>query len=338
MNTGLVSVISPCYNVGKYLPKFLDSLLRQSYKNLEIILVDDGSTDETSKIINEHIPRLEAEGYAVKVVRQPNGGAASAIDCGLKLFSGEFLTWPDSDDWLTPDSIQERVRMFRENPEIGLVRCNAEKIEAETGKSLGFFDACSDKAYRNETLFLELVHIRTYFAPVCYMVRSSSFLEANPNRSIYVCHGATQNLQMLLPITHLCQSIQMEKPLAFYLVRGGSLSRSAKTPARAFEWDSLMWKITRQTLLRMRNIDETFLKNISHYFVRNKLLPASFRAQLKRESMGLLGESGLGFSRNAMGKALVQLRCSKFSGFLDAISLRYWSRVLSRLFWEVVRL
>jgi len=90
MKTGLVSVITPCYNVEMYLPKFLDSLLQQTYKSLEVILVDDGSTDNTQIILNEYAPRLEAEGYAVKVVHQENGGLASAINFGLKFFTGEF--------------------------------------------------------------------------------------------------------------------------------------------------------------------------------------------------------------------------------------------------------
>ena len=321
----------------RFLPKLLDSLLSQTYKNLEVILVNDGSSDNTWNVINEYVPRLEAAGYSVKTVNQKNGGVASAIDCALKLFSGEFLTWPDSDDWLTPDSIEERVRIFQEKPEIGLVRCNAQLIQGETGESMGFFDANSEKVYVHKTLFSDLVYIRTYFAPVCYMLRSSWFLKANPMRSIYVSRKATQNFQMLLPVSHACESIQMEKPLAFYLVRGGSLSRSANRPAGIFEWDTLHWEITRQTLMRMSNVDESFIKKISYYFVRNKLLPAAFRAQLKRESLGLLNESDLGMPRMAICKVMIYLRCSKSIGFLDFIFFRYWSRVLNRLFRDVIR-
>jgi glycosyltransferase involved in cell wall biosynthesis len=323
--------------VEAFLPKFLDSLLNQTYKKLEVILVNDGSSDNTGKVINEYVPLLKANGYAVKVVHQMNGGLASAIDYGLKFFTGEFLTWPDPDDWLTPNSIEERVRMFRENPDVGLVRCNAEKIEGETGKSLGFCDTNSDKVYVHKELFSDLAHIRTYFAPVCYMVRSSSFLDVNPKRSIYVRRDAMQNLQMLLPVSHAYKSIQLEKPLAFYLVRKGSLSRSANSPEDVYKWDSVMCEVARQTLLGMSNVDELFMKKLSYCFVRNKLLPAAFRARLKKESLRLLRESGLGKPRMAMCMCIIYVGCSKLSVFLDLFTIRCWTRILNRTFWVVVR-
>jgi len=336
LNHGQVSIISPCYNVGKLLTRLLDSILVQTYKNLEIILVDDGSTDDTLDVIRKYVPRLEAEGYAVKTVTQENGGPASAIDRALKMFSGEFLTWPDSDDWLQPDSIEARVRIFRENERVGLIRCNAEMIEAETGKSLGFFDSVSDRTYLHQMLFSDMVHWRTYFAPVCYMVRSSSFLATNPTRSIYVCPGATQNLQMLLPVTHACESIQMEKPLAFYLVRGGSISRLARTPDKVFAWDSLMWEITRQTLMRMSGLDGSFKQEITFYLIRNKLLPSAFRARMRHESLGFICESDLRMASRTLCKMLLYLHCSKSERILDVFSLGYYAKVLNRLFLAVV--
>jgi hypothetical protein len=170
------------------------------------------------------------------------------------------------------------------------------------------------------------------------MVRSSMFLRVNPEREIYVSRTATQNIQILLPVAHACESIQMEKPLAFYLVRSGSRSRiSTNSLEGIFKWDSEMWEITRQTLLRMRDVDESFIKNVSHLFIRNKLLPAAFRARLKRESLGLLSNSGLGMPKKAMCKWMIYIRCSKLSGFLDLFSLRCWTRVLNRVFWVIVR-
>ena len=337
MNSGLVSIIVPCYNVEALLPNLINSLLHQSYKNLEVIFVNDGSSDNTWNTINNYVPPLKAEGYKVTAVNQENFGVASAIDCGLKLFDGEFLTWPDSDDWLTPNSILERVKVFREHPSIGLVRCNAEKIEMETGQSIGFCHARSDDTYVHTNMFSDLVHVRTYFAPVCYMVRSSFFLKVNPDRSIFVTRGATQNLQMLLPISYAYGSIQMETPLAFYLVRKGSLCRSANSPEALFKWDSLMWEITRQTLMRMKNIDQSFISEIYCYFIRNKLLPSAFKARLEEESWRLLRQSGFAWPRTAVCKSMIFIRCSKADNLLDGLSLRYWSKILYRLFWMLIR-
>jgi len=334
---GLVSIISPCYNVASLLPRLLDSLLTQTYKHLEVILVDDGSTDNTGEVIEGYAPLLKAAGYAVKVVGKPNGGIASAIDYGLKLFTGEFLTWPDADDWLTPNSIEEKVKVLRQYPNAGLVRCNAEKIDAKTGQSLGFLTTQSDRIFVAETLFTDLLHITTYFAPVCYMVRSSFFLEVNPSRSIYVNRAAMQNLQMMLPITHAYKAIQMDAPLAFYLVREGSLSRSARTPLDFFNWNSVMWEVTRQTLLRMENVDGAFIDETTRYFARNKLLPAAFKARLEAESLKLLNQSGLGFPQRGICKVLIRAHCASSSKTIDRTLVKVWARVLGRIFRMLVQ-
>jgi glycosyltransferase involved in cell wall biosynthesis len=337
MSTGRVSVISPCYNVDSVLSRLLDSLLCQTYKNLEVILVNDGSTDNTSQVILEYVPRLKAEGYTVTVVDQNNAGVASAINSGLRLFTGEFLTWPDSDDWLAPRSIEERVKLFQAHPEAALVRCDAEMIDADTGRSMGSFTARSGKVYFYEELFTELLHIKTYFAPVCYMVRSASFLSANPSRSIYASRTVCQNLQMLLPITHTCQSLQIDKTLAFYLVRQNSRSRSAKTPQDYFEWESAMWEATRQTLGQMQDVNPAFIRKTARYYANNKLLPTAFRARLKKEASDSLVKSELPFSRSLICRALIYLHCANLSRYLDRCFLRYWSRLLNRLMCEIIR-
>ena len=105
MEADLVSLIVPCYNVERYMPRFIESLAAQTYKRLQIVLVDDGATDGTGTLIAESVSRLEAEGYSVKVITQANRGLAGAVDTGLRHVTGEFLTWPDPDDWLTSDLI-----------------------------------------------------------------------------------------------------------------------------------------------------------------------------------------------------------------------------------------
>ena len=96
VTTPLISVIVPVYNVEKYLRKCVDSVLSQTYTNLEIILVDDGSTDNSGKICDE---------YALKdpriiVIHKQNGGLSSARNCGMKKAIGRFYAFVDSDDWI----------------------------------------------------------------------------------------------------------------------------------------------------------------------------------------------------------------------------------------------
>lgn len=99
MKTPLISIIVPVYNVAPYLPKCLNSLTTQTYKNLEIILIDDGSTDDSGKLCDDYA----AEHKGVKVIHQKNQGLSAARNAGLKVATGDFVTFVDSDDTVSPD-------------------------------------------------------------------------------------------------------------------------------------------------------------------------------------------------------------------------------------------
>ncbi|HFR3426712.1 TPA: glycosyltransferase, partial [Streptococcus suis] len=97
----LVSVIVPVYNVENYLSQCLDSIIHQTYKNLEIILVNDGSTDGSGKICDDYA----AKDGRIKVIHQENGGLSDARNKGLDLMTGQFVTFVDSDDYLENNCI-----------------------------------------------------------------------------------------------------------------------------------------------------------------------------------------------------------------------------------------
>ena len=98
----IISVIIPVYNVEKYLRKCLDSIIYQTYRNLEIILVDDGSTDNCGAICNEYAIRDER----ITVIHKANGGLGFARNSGLEICTGDYVMFVDSDDWLSIDSVQ----------------------------------------------------------------------------------------------------------------------------------------------------------------------------------------------------------------------------------------
>ena len=92
----LLSVIVPVYNVEAYLVKCVESILNQTYPNLEVILVDDGSPDGSGAICDTFADKDSR----VKVIHKPNGGLSSARNAGLEEASGEYITFVDSDDWI----------------------------------------------------------------------------------------------------------------------------------------------------------------------------------------------------------------------------------------------
>lgn len=97
-----VSVIIPVYNVEKYLIECLKSIVNQSYKNLEIILVDDGSPDNSGKICDEYATC----DTRIKVIHKENGGVSCARNVGLDLASGEYICFVDPDDWLEYNALE----------------------------------------------------------------------------------------------------------------------------------------------------------------------------------------------------------------------------------------
>lgn len=224
MKQELVSIMSPCYNMESYIGRFLDSLIAQTYKNLEIILVNDGSTDRTEEIIKSYIPLLESEGYNVLYIVQENAGQSSAINNGLKHVSGNFLTWPDSDDWLTPDSIEKRVDFLKKHLDVGMVRCNMESIDDESGKSLGLIEKGIKIPFAIENAFKKIVFSETWTGAGACMIRMDYFDKVVPDREIYVTRKGGQNWQLMLPMAQNYPFWQMPDVLIYCCIRKNSHS------------------------------------------------------------------------------------------------------------------
>lgn len=111
MNNALISIIVPVYNVEKYLYKCLDSLVNQTYKNIEIIVVDDGSTDDSGKIADEYSNKYEN----VKAIHTENGGLSAARNVGIDNSNGEYLAFTDSDDWIDSNTFEVAYKMIASN-------------------------------------------------------------------------------------------------------------------------------------------------------------------------------------------------------------------------------
>ena len=102
MQNPLVSIIVPIYKVEPYLRRCLDSIVNQTYTNLEIILVDDGSPDGCPQICDEYA----AKDKRIVVIHKENGGLSDARNAGLDICKGEYIFFIDSDDWIKTDTIE----------------------------------------------------------------------------------------------------------------------------------------------------------------------------------------------------------------------------------------
>lgn len=230
---GLVSIITPCYNGAGYIGRLLDSVLMQDYPNIEMFVVDDGSTDDSYIVVNSYISKFKSKGFSLQCIRQNNSGQAAALQKALLQVSGEFLIWPDSDDFYSSiNSISEFVKRFSVLPtEYGIVRCFVNYVSEKDHKFLYLRKFKDNKEKQFEEFFLGKESIAV---AGLYMVRMSSFDKANPERKLYVKEHP-QNWQMLLPVLYSSKISTIEKPLYTVVIRDNSHSRAKQTFERSLK-------------------------------------------------------------------------------------------------------
>ena len=119
----LISVIVPVYQVELYVRKCLDSIIEQEYENLEIILIDDGSTDGSSQICDDY----KSKDKRIKVIHRENGGLSSARNAGIDIANGEYIAFIDSDDWVDPKYI-EKLYSVCEIYDCDIAQCSYENV------------------------------------------------------------------------------------------------------------------------------------------------------------------------------------------------------------------
>ena len=147
MNTKLISVIIPIYNVEEYLPRCLDSVINQTYANIEILLVNDGSPDNSGEICDEY----SLKDKRIKVFHIPNGGVGKARQLGVEKSSGEYIVFVDPDDWLPLDSIEVLYKEMTDD--VDIVIGGYTKVGMLGNKDcLYAYDLLSTEQYVNTTL------------------------------------------------------------------------------------------------------------------------------------------------------------------------------------------
>ena len=124
LNAQYISVIIPCYNHGGYLGKAIDSVLGQSYPNVEVIVVDDGSSDDTREV-------AAAYGEKVRYIYKENGGLSAARNTGLEHAKGAYIVFLDADDWLYPKALQTNLHYLNLHPTAAFVSGSHDSIHVE---------------------------------------------------------------------------------------------------------------------------------------------------------------------------------------------------------------
>lgn len=159
----LVSVVIPVYNVEPYLKRCLDTVVNQSYSNLQIILVDDGSTDNSGNICDEYCKNDKR----IEVIHKKNGGLSDARNAGIEIIKGSFVTFIDSDDWVDLRMIEDMSNVAQEAG-VDVVTCEVKKVKTATLHNNKKYDGGYNIVNKNDYLkrYFKIVGNDTlYYAP-----------------------------------------------------------------------------------------------------------------------------------------------------------------------------
>ena len=232
-NQPLVSIITPGYNCGAVVHRLLDSILAQTWQNIEFIFVNDGSTDNTAEVLDSYREKFAARGITMTVIYQENQGQAAAMNQGLAIFSGEYLCWVDADDYYEPESLERRVDFLERNPEYGCVTSEAYYRNSED-LSLKYLFSKDFVDNENPNQFELALCGKSIWCPGVHMIRASCFLRANPQRYIYPSREG-QNWQILLPVYYHYPRYFLKEPLFDYLYFPNSHGHMKRTYQQAVD-------------------------------------------------------------------------------------------------------
>lgn len=213
----LISVIVPIYKVEEFLPRCVDSILTQTHRNLQIILVDDGSPDRCGGICDAYA----RQDQRVQVIHKENGGLSSARNAGLEIARGEYIAFLDSDDWIEPDAYETMLNLARLY-DVKLVCCGRWDVYGEE-KVLGL---CPEK---EEKISGEELASRIFLWQGMDSAAWDKFYHASLLREIrypvgVICEDVPVTYRIALEAG---EAVLCPKPFVNYYHRPGSITTAA---------------------------------------------------------------------------------------------------------------
>lgn len=239
MNKPLISILIPAYNVDKYLRECLDSVINQTYRDLQIVIVDDGSNDSTGKICDEYA----AKDSRIEVYHIPNGGVANARNILLSKIKGDYFLFVDSDDWIEPDTIEFLINKIIDN--------NADIVTYEMFKNAGSLEIIyqyNENLYDNDSFVAEFLRHNKINGSLCNKLIKSSLIENNKFRTDISYGEDALFCWKLLP--KVKGVVVTNIPKYFYRMNDSSLSHREWTPGGKGS-GKIVWDTVREDVIKM---------------------------------------------------------------------------------------
>lgn len=235
MNNPLVTILSPCYNVGKFLPKYFETVLGQTYSNLQVVLIDDGSKDDTWAVMQEYAARDSR----VEVYHQENQGVAATRNNLLDKVKGDYVLFVDSDDWIELDMVEYLVGVALEHNS-KFVMCDMVKNDAKPKETESLF-----KLLSQEQAVCDFLRHEYFNGSLCNKLLESSLLHnerfncrISYGEDALFCWGVLQKVDKV---------VVTDRQLYHYRMNEGSISHTDWTPEKKGSGHLVWEQINRET-------------------------------------------------------------------------------------------
>lgn len=273
MKNDMISIIIPIYNVEKYLEKCLDSILNQTYKNLEIILIDDGSTDNSPNICNSYCEKDKR----IKIIHKNNEGVSSARNKGIELSKGKYIVFIDSDDYVSNEHIEVLYDCIISN-NVDLVISNLIDI-SEDGIILNNEEKESFLMNKDQCL-KELLSEDNFYHLCCGNIYRKDLLE----KIRFNCkYRIAEDLDFLYRyIKQISSAYFLSKNTYYYLKREGSATNSIYSE----KWNDEL-KICNFIISEMVELENNFHKYAKRKYIRLNINQA-YRFELNKNQTKIL--------------------------------------------------
>jgi len=216
----LVSIIIPSYNNAQFIAETLESVFNQTYSDFEIVLVDDGSTDDTKSIVNEYIKRYPRK---IRYMYQPNQGISVARNKALKFAKGEYIAFLDSDDVWEADKLKLQMEFFDQNPEADLVYTNSRIVEESNTKTIRAYTDAHYFQIKPSNIFEELL-IKNFITFPSIIVKKN-VLDSLEKPVFAVWNLSSQDTELLLRISREYNIYGISEYLVRYRLHDNNTSK-----------------------------------------------------------------------------------------------------------------
>ncbi len=305
----LVTVIVPCYNVEKYIEKGLNSLINQTLKDIEIIVINDGSNDNTLKILNE----FKKNDKRIRIIDKKNEGVSAARNIGLKEAKGKYICFMDSDDWLEKDFLEKMYNKISEN-DYDMVACDTYAIYPNKKKYI--------KSNINDNQDEKKLMIDAYTVIWNKIYKKEIIKDIYFDNSISFCEDVLFLYEVYLKVKRVGS---IHEPLYNYLQREKSLT---------YTYNEIIYDLIKSIdkvvdYYEINNYLDKYYQEIEYSYVR--YLFATFIKRLSKTKNKIEFKKGCNFVKNKVKEKFPYYKKNKYLKNKKGLYLKYFNNVFASI-------